>query len=174
MSPGETKALLAEAENFPIEFKAATYLRIFAPLRRCELRKIQWENLVDNNLRLEGKGKRKRTIQLDPVAMRWLAEVKQTSGPILRTHPSKLDEHLRAAMTRMGLRPDLADDSGGDQNPTKNILRHSACTYLHLIHGAAKAARLAGHSERIQEAHYLGLRTEAEAKAWAKLSPAKA
>jgi len=173
LSPSETKALLAEVETFPLEFKAAAYLRIFVPLRRCELRKICWENFIDNNLRLEGKGKRKRTIQLDPVAMSWLATVKQPSGPVLGSHPSKLDEHLRAAMTRMGLRPDLADDSGGDQNPTKNILRHSACTYLHLIHGAAKAARLAGHSERIQESHYLGLRTETEAKAWASLLPAK-
>jgi site-specific recombinase XerD len=137
------------------------------------LRKIQSQDIVDNNLRVIGKGKRKRTIQLEPVAMKWLLQVHLSPGPILGGHPSKLDEHFKTAMTKIGLRPDLVDDDTSDQNPSKNILRHTVCTYLHLIHGAAKAARMAGHSERIQESHYLGLRTEVEAKSWASLFPEK-
>ena len=79
-------------------------------------------------------------------------------------------QYLRAAFVKIGLRPDAADDTD-DFNPTKNILRHSACTYLHLLHGAATAARWAGHSEKIQEEHYIGLRDEDEAKRWIALSP---
>ena len=64
----------------------------------------------------------------------------------------------------------MADDTD-DFNPTKNILRHSACTYLQLLYGSAIAARRAGHSEKIQEEHYIGLRDEAEAKRWIELTP---
>ena len=79
-------------------------------------------------------------------------------------------DYLRDAFVKIGLRPESADDTD-DFNPTKNILRHSACTYLNLIHGAATAARWAGHAEKIQQEHYIGLRDEDEANHWIKLTP---
>ncbi len=169
LSPEETAQFLKLVPAFPKDVRAYAVLRIFAPIRRCEFAGLDWSKLKDRNLRVLGKGKRKRTIPLEEVCMTWLRPLIEKSGPILERSLPNADEYLRAAFVKIGLRPDVADDTD-DFNPTKNILRHSACTYLHLIHGASTAARWAGHSEKIQEEHYIGLRDEDEAKKWIGLS----
>jgi len=169
MSPEETAALLELVPTFPEDVQAYAILRIFEPIRRCEFEGLDWLKLKDRNLRVLGKGKRRRTIPLEEVCMSWLRPLIKKSGPILERSLQNADEYLRAAFVKIRLRPDAADDTD-DFNPTKNILRHSACTYLQLLYGSATAARRAGHSEKIQEEHYIGLRDEEEAKKWNGLS----
>ena len=169
MSPDETAMFLKLVSTFPQDVQAYAILRIFAPIRRCEFDGLDWSKLAGRILRVLGKGKRRRSIQLEEVCMTWLRPLVKESGPILERTLPNADEYLRAAFVKIGMRAESADDTD-DYSPTKNILRHSACTYLHLIHGAATAARWAGHSEKIQEEHYLGLRDEDEAKRWKELS----
>jgi integrase len=170
MSADETAQFLKLVPSFPKDVQAYAILRIFAPVRRCEFVGLDWSKLVSQNLRVLGKGKRRRTIPLEEVCMSWLRSLIKKSGPILERSLPKADDYLRDAFVKIGLRPESADDTD-DFNPTKNILRHSACTYLNLIHGAATAARWAGHAEKIQQEHYIGLRDEDEANHWIKLTP---
>jgi integrase len=170
LSVEDTAKLLQLVPQFPEDVRAYAYLRIFEPIRRCEFPGLEWEKLAGNNLRVLGKGKRRRAIQLQDVCLAYLKPLIKTSGPILNRHLSGADEYLREAFIAIGLRPETLDDTN-DLNPTKNILRHSSCTYLQLLFGAATAARRAGHSEKIQNEHYIGLRTEDEAKRWVCLTP---
>jgi integrase len=143
MSADETAKFLKLVPSFPKDVQAYAILRIFAPVRRCEFVGLDWSKLVSNHLRVLGKGKRRRTIPLEEVCMAWLKSLIKESGPILERSLPKADEYLHDAFVKIGLRPESADDTD-DFNPTKNILRHSVCSYLSLVYGAATAARWAG------------------------------
>ena len=101
LSPEETARFLKLVPTFPKDVRAYAVLRIFTPVRRCEFGGLDWSKLKDRNLRVLGKGKRKRTIPLEEVCMTWLRPLVENSGPILKRSLANADEYCARPLSKL-------------------------------------------------------------------------
>lgn len=104
------------------------------------------------------KMKRRRVIPIFPALRKFLFPIRQASGPICVTPPSRDDGKGQEAETAR-----LGRLVGGWRT---NALRHSFISYRCSQVGVGKTALEAGNSEAECKASYLDAKSEAEADAW--------
>ena len=172
-TPGEFAILLNYVDE---RFRPFVALGGFAGLRSIEILRLEWQNIWFQKGFIEvGRDKSKtatrRLAPICPALAQWLKPYVKKSGPVLP------DIRNEVHFTRLfrATRHTLNDEQGNPRvKLVHNGLRHSFCSYrMAVTKSAAQVALEAGNSPKMLFEHYRELVTEAEAKEWFALSPAK-
>lgn len=128
-------------------------LCLFAGIRPSEVRRLTWAQIKEGHVEIQAakaKTKQRRLVTINPTLGAWLA----LKGEL---PPKNFRRRFRKVVAGL--------------NWKKNCMRHSFVTYHLPIHGIAKTALEAGHSEQILFAHYRELTTLQEAEKFWKIKP---
>lgn len=174
LKPKQAATLLRELETLDSSAALAIALGCFAGLRTSEIvdgSGLQWSAVdFDQNIirvpAARAKARKARDVKLTDNLLAWLQRYrfdesgKEHEGRIAPPEATFKRRKLEAAKSA---RIALVD----------NGARHSFGTYYGKLHGYRNASELMGHSGTMQifEAHYKGLCTEAEAKAFFEIMP---
>jgi integrase len=130
-------------------------LSLFAGLRPSEAAVAEWSWVKPDFVEVPAaasKTGRRRLVPIEPVLRQWL----DLGGDLRARNIKKRRQYLRAA--------------AGISWP-QDCLRHSFVSYAIPIHGTAKVARAAGHTEWIQAEHYDAIVEEKQAHLFWSLTP---
>lgn len=139
-------------------------LAIYAGIRPHELARLTWDavNVEDGTVTIDAaasKVRRRRIVELEPMAIQWLAWAKEHGGrlPVSRE-------------TRRRYLDDASELLGLDAWP-QDCMRHSAASYLLALHkNAALTAYRLGNSVKVLETNYKALVRSGECREfWAFL-----
>lgn len=148
----------------------------FAGLRSIEILRLEWSDVWFEKGFIEvGRQKSKtatrRLVPICPALAAWLKPHVKKSGPLLP------DIRNEVHFTRLfhAAKSTLNDENGKARvELVHNGLRHSFCSYrMAETKSAPQVALEAGNSPKMLFEHYRELVTEAEAKEWFALTPAK-
>jgi integrase len=120
-------------------------LGLYAGIRPDEIVRLTWAdiNLETKTVRVDGKTRRRRIVPLEPKTVALLAQCPLRTGPVA-PHNTTIRRFKRKAKAPLGLPAWL-----------KDVLRHSAASYLLALHGdAGRVATMLGNSAAILLTHY--------------------
>lgn len=156
-TPDEMRKLVKAARPEMIPFVA---LGGFAGLRNKEIQRLDWSNIVGDEIRIQAaqaKTRQSRIIEMQPNLIKWLKPHRKKSGPIIDF------VHVNQQLDW------LATDA--DVKWKRNGLRHSFCSNSYALYGATKTANWAGHSEDRLFKNYRALLNEDAAREWFSIEP---
>ena len=143
LSPVQSKLLLKVVSNV---CRPYLILGMFAGIRPDELLALDWSqiNLETKTVRVEkGKTRRRRIVPLHPLAVALLAACPLQRGPVSPSNVT-VRRFKRAARAALGFKA-----------WPKDVLRHTAASYLLALHGdVGKVAMMLGNSPAILMTHY--------------------
>jgi integrase len=156
-TPEEMRKLLKAARRELIPFLA---LGGFAGLRNKEIQRLDWSNIVGNEIRIhaaQAKTRQSRIIEMQPNLIKWLEPHRQKSGAVVDF------VHVNQQLDW------LSEDAGVKWK--RNGLRHSFCSNCYALHGAKQTSIWAGHSEDRLFKNYRALLNEDAAREWFSILP---
>ena len=130
-------------------------VQLFGGLRSIEARTLEWASVNCETVNISAarsKTRRRRLVPILPQLKEWI----ELGGDLPARGWRKRLERVRIA--------------AGIGWP-RNCLRHSFVSYMMPLHGAAKVAAWAGHSEAILFNHYRALVSELECQRFLQLKP---
>jgi integrase len=161
-TPSELKRLLDAA---PDEMRPVIALQALAGLRLQEALRLDWADVwrVPGHVEVasgKAKTRQRRLVTICPALDAWLRPYRDRTGPL---STASLAEFAR----RFGkLRQELGIAS------RQNGLRHGFVTYHYALHNNENlTAAQAGNSPAMVHAHYKGLATQEQGKAWFAVAP---
>jgi|GEM_PF-1818435 len=143
VSPAEAKTLLDSVKSV---CRPYLILAMFAGIRPDELMRLDWSavDLVTGTVKVDGKTRRRRIVTLEPGAVALLAACPLKSGPVAPS-VGVVRSFKRAARAVLGWK-----------TWHKDVLRHTAASYLLALHkDAAKVALSLGNSVAVLMSHYM-------------------
>lgn len=136
-------------------------LSLFAGVRPEEVERLNWKSVGSDKVVIDAaasKVRRRRIVELHPVAAEWLSVARHATLPFNRMARRRF---LRAARAHLGFTAWPQD-----------LLRHSAASYMVALHrDAGKVAYWLGNSPTILMRHYCELVTPEEAERFWKIRP---
>ena len=162
----QSKKLLVSAAKTRSDMIPYLAISLFAGLRPWEVMRLTQAdiNMETGYIRL-GSAKTKskkgsgRMIPIRSTLKSWL-ELYPVHGELTTLRPVTINLHMRTLAKLAGV------------NLEHDILRHTYATYAHATDKTPEAtAQAMGHSLAIAKAHYLGLVTEAQGKAFFSITP---
>lgn len=166
-TPDEMRQIMDAARPEMIPFIA---LGGFAGLRHAEIRRLDWADISEKEIRIEkakSKTRQNRVIEIQPNLAKWLAPHRQKSGPVVEfVHTSKQLAWLTDAVNAK-----LENSPAPKFKWKHNAMRHSFVSYSFALRGAKDTASEAGHSENMLFANYRSLVTADAAKEWFAIEP---
>ncbi len=164
-TPTEFRELL-NASDGPL--RAMVAIGGLAGLRTQETLRLDWVDVwrIKGHIEItagKSKTRQRRLVEVCRALVAWLAPYKTfTSGKVWAGAERTFQEHLFDLCERAGVKRKT------------NALRHSFCSYHFALHGNENlTAQQAGNSPAMIHAHYKGLVTKKEAKAWFAVKPRK-
>jgi integrase len=147
------------------EMRPVIALQALAGLRLQEALRLDWQDVwrVPGHIEVasgKAKTRQRRLVTVCPALAAWLAPYRDRTGPLC-------DDSIAAFAVRFGkLRQELGIAS------RKNGLRHGFVTHHLALHAnEGLTAAQAGNTPAIIHAHYRGLATPDEARAWFSVLP---
>jgi integrase len=160
----ETDRLLAQSDGEVLVYHA---IGVFAGLRPCEIKKLQWGRHVDfakGYIDLDGeitKTGQRRLVPILPSLRAWLEPIAQPLGAKVITKP--LRNSLWDVWKRAGIKSKMG---------LANVMRHSFVSYrLADVQNANQVAEEAGHSVTVLRRHYLQRVMPEDAKRYFAIAP---
>lgn len=191
LRPGDVARFFAALESTAPTFVPFWAVRFFAGIREQETLRMDWSmiDLAAGEIHLPDsvtKTGRSRTVKIEAPLAAFLTPHKQPDGPIVspsamsrRYHLAKALAVLTAADAEAAAKAKAARQTPPRPFPVPmpaNAARHSFATF-HLLafrHAGETALQLGhGESPEMLHRHYKGIATEAEAKAFWSIRPAK-
>jgi integrase len=164
-TPSEFRALLGAADD---QLRPLVAIAGLAGLRTVELLRLDWADVwrVPGHIEVssgKAKTRQRRLVAICPALEAWLRPYRDRTGRLWPGHEIRLHEHLR----------DLHENAGVERKA--NGLRHSFVTYHYALHNNENlTAAQAGNSPAMVHAHYKGLATHEQGKAWFAVAPESA
>lgn len=152
----ECKRLLATCREKDPKLLPYVSLALFAGIRPFEARRLSWANIQGGWINVPGhkaKTRARRLVEIWPPLDAWLA----LKGEL----PPGPNFPKRWAAVRIAAKVTWSHD----------CMRHSFCSYALPVHGAAKTALMAGHSEAMLFRHYRELVPESAANEFWSIRP---
>lgn len=156
LTVAECKKLLKTVLEHDKQLVPYCALCLFAGIRPEECRRLTWSDMTDGYIRIEAaksKTRKRRLVEITAPLDKWL-ELKGALPP-----PKNFRKQWKRIRDLSGLKW------------TQDCLRHSFVSYSYSVHGAAKTAAIAGHSEAVLFAHYREVVTRKAADEFFKLTP---
>ena len=163
--PAELQTLLDNADN---SIRPIIALCGLAGLRQQEASRLTWEDVfrVPGHIEVtaaKSKTRSRRLVVIVPALAAWLRPYRSKEGPLWTQHRDTFHAQF-AALREPHKIP-----------ARKNGLRHAYCSYHFALHSNENlTAAQAGNTPAMIHAHYKGLATKQQAKAWFAVKPAKA
>jgi len=161
----EFKQLLEKADKSLLPIIAIAGL---AGLRTAEILRLDWQDVwrIPGHIEItagKAKTRQRRLVTTCPALAAWLKQFRSvTAGKLWDLHEVTFQQRIAALCA--------------EANVTRktNGLRHAFCSYHFALHANENlTAQQAGNSPNMIHAHYKGLATRKEAKAWFAVKPAK-
>jgi len=167
----EVETLLSWAEKIDAGSMVPFFaLGIFAAIRPEEINRLDWAdfNWDDKVVTIDGKGAKRRSIDLPDTCVEWVKPYALKSGSVSPTNVRKLYDFIRALSGyRISKRSlygldkegydELVADSGNESRPRwiNDAMRHTGITYYQkIIQNVGKVAEWAGNSVSVIHSHY--------------------
>jgi integrase len=157
-TPMEFRELLDASEG---PLRAMVAIGGFAGLRTQETLRLDWTDVwrIKGHIEItagKSKTRQRRLVEVCRALVAWLAPYKKfTTGKVWEGAERTFQEQLVELCERAGVKRKT------------NGLRHSFCSYHFALHSNENlTAQQAGNSPAMIHAHYKGLATKKEAKAW--------
>jgi len=165
-TPKEFRELLEKGSG---AMRAMIAIGGLAGLRTAELLRLDWADVwrVRGHIEVtagKSKTRQRRLVEICPALAAWLGKFREcTTGKLCTLHEITFQQHFAALCQKAKVKRKT------------NGLRHAFCTYHFSLHGNENlTAQQAGNAPAMIHAHYKGLATKKEAKAWFAVKPAKA